>query len=472
MRFAALRAGLRTLRCRLTLWNTAVVLLMVIVTLVSVHEGLRLMMVHEADELLREDLLEIELAFQQSHARWSRVHEEIDHMAKGHARRGLFVQIFDANGSLLWSSSNLPVSARDVPLEQFDKPFFEGDHRLLQQRLHFEGMPSRIVRVGSAWDLGATDFQKLTWLMLGIGVVAVLIAPLGGYLLARGATRPIARIIDTTTRLEPARLEERLEVGGSGDELDRLSLTINAFLDRLADYLERNRRFTADAAHELRSPLAAMQSSMEVALQTDRGAEEYKDLMADMLEECARLRRLTNQLLVLAESDAGRLLPVAVPVALDQVVCKAVEMFQGVAETEHVELTACIEEPLHVLGDCNRLRQVVNNLIDNAIKFTPAGGQVRVDLARHDDAAVLAVRDTGRGMSTEQLAQIFERFWQADRARQRGTGLGLSICRAVVNAHGGTIRVASTPGEGACFEVNLPAHVSDSRPAEGAARQD
>ncbi|MGE3805659.1 MAG: sensor histidine kinase [Gemmataceae bacterium] len=458
---------MRTLRFRLTLWNALVVLLVVGGTLLGVHEGLRLIMIHEVDKLLEQDLLEIKLALEQSHPNLSASEEEIERMALSHTQRGLFVQLFRSGGPPLWSSTNTPVSVAQTGLQKLGRPFFVGELRVLQRNVVLPDKQALTVRVGSSWDFGATDFQTLTWLMLGMLVLVLFIAPLGGYLLASWTTGALARIIDTTARLKPSKLDERLEIRGSGDELDQLSITINAFLDRLAGYLDINRRFTADAAHELRSPLAAMQSALEVALNAERSSEEYKELIVELLEECERLRRLANQLLLLAESDVHRLLPVAEPVPLDQVVRRAVDMFQGVAESAGVELAANIAAPMIIHGDRGRLRQVVDNLIDNAIKFTPAGGNVQVDLVRDRaaDQAVLTIRDTGVGIDPKDLKRIFERFWQADRARTaRGAGLGLSICQAIVASHGGTIDASSEVGCGTTLEVRLPAAAAGQVP--------
>ncbi len=299
--------------------------------------------------------------------------------------------------------------------------------------------------------------------------------PLGGYLLAGRATRPIAQIIDTTERLHPSCLQERLPLRGSHDELDKLSRTINGFLDRIAAYVQQGREFTANAAHELRSPLTALQSSLEVALNADRTVDEYKEMLATLLEECGHMRVLINQLLLLAEEDSGRIALNPKASRLDQIVASSLEMFQVVAEAAEVELTARKIEPILIRGDGNRLWQVVNNLLDNAVKFTPSSGQIVLE-CRLDEStrqAILVVKDTGIGIAGEDLPHIFERFYQGDKARQRekpsrGTGLGLSICESVVAAHGGTIEVVSTPGAGSTFTVRLP---DCSRPALTAERR-
>ena len=264
-------------------------------------------------------------------------------------------------------------------------------------------------------------------------------------------------------------MEERLPIRGTLDELDQLSATINRFLDLLGDYLERNREFVANAAHELRSPLAAVQSSVEVTLNTDRTVEEYQDLLAEIADQCGQLRVLVNQLLLLAETDVRSSVDRR-PVRFDRLVEKSIEMFRGAAEERGIQLAGDLEDPLTLYADGDRLRQVVNNLIDNSLKFTAKGGQVDVSLHIEPVAheLILTVTDTGMGISPDDLPHVFERFYRGDKSRQRenltsGNGLGLSICHSIVLAHGGTIHAESEPGRGTTFTVLLPLPDVDRR---------
>jgi len=325
------------------------------------------------------------------------------------------------------------------------------------------GVPHWTIRVGSSYAPLEADVAQLTNLMLLVGAIVLLISPLGGYWLAGRATRPLAHIIDTTAQLHPSSLEQRLPLRGTRDELDRLSATINGFLDRIATYLEQNREFTANAAHELRSPLAAIQSSLEVSLNTDRTVDEYKELLLEVLDECGGLGVLVNQLLLLAESDAGHLQIGSEPVHLDHIVRKSFDMFQGVAEAGGIDLRIIRLDPVRFVGDAGRLRQVINNLLDNAIKFTPQKGRIEIDLslAPGGDPAFFRVRDSGMGIPPEDLAHVFKRFYRGDKSRRRetqsrGTGLGLSICESIVASHGGRIDVESTVNRGTTFIVTLP----------------
>jgi heavy metal sensor kinase len=464
MSFDRLKTLLPTLRFRLTLWNTAIVLALLVVNLAAIRAGLQFTMMRMVDEFLREEMY---LAIQYLDIlgdKPDQLHVRYDLQATSHPRRRLFVQLLDDRGQLAWSSeqspeeNTLPASAAALA-----NPATVDGYRILCRRAVSPGGQAMMLRVGCGLERAQADLKRFINILLTAGLVLLLIAPLGGYLLAGRATRPIAHIIRVANRLRPAQFDERLPIRGTHDELDRLSQTINNLLDRIAAYLRQSREFTANAAHELRSPLTALQSSLEIALNADRTTEEYKEVLSVLLEECGHMRFLVNQLLILAEGDAGQLRLHSQALRLDQIVANSLEMFQAVAEAADVELIARRLEPAMIHGDGNRLWQVVNNLIDNAIKFTPARGRVALDFhfdeERHE--CILEVTDTGSGINPHDLPHIFERFYQGDKARQRetpsrGLGLGLSICQAVVVAHGGTIDVASTPGQGTTFTVRLP----------------
>jgi len=300
--------------------------------------------------------------------------------------------------------------------------------------------------------------------LIPIGGGFLLLTPAAGYWLALRATRPIADILETAGRLQPTRLGDRLPTRDTGDELDRLSSTINRLLDEVAGYVDRQQQFVADAAHELRGPLAAIQNSLEVAGNRARSPEAYQTTIEDVLGETRHLSKLANDLLLLAEmGEADTQLPADV-CDLDDLARQTVSMFSGVAEEHAISLEIRSVGRTAVSGDRQRLRQVISNLIDNAIRFTPAGGTIVLSVANDfpHSQAVLAVADDGRGIAADQAARVFDRFFQADDARNRGDsarggGLGLPICRSIVERHGGTIVVTSPgPGKGTTVTVRLP----------------
>jgi signal transduction histidine kinase len=293
------------------------------------------------------------------------------------------------------------------------------------------------------------------------GLVVLVVAPLSGYWLAGWVTRPLHTILHTTARLRPGALRERVPLRGYGDEMDELSATLNSLLDRLETHLDQQRSFVANAAHELRSPLAALRTLAEVALSHEHSPAEYQDRLADILESCAALSVLVNQLLLLAEGEAS-LVGAVGPVRLDLLAARAVDMFAGTAEAREVSLRIERSLPALARGNETHLRQIVYNLLDNAIKFTPAGGSVEVEVYPEEEgrSVILRVIDSGSGISPADLPHVFERFYRADKSRAReqrgGYGLGLSICQAIVAAHGGEIRLTSRLGQGTTVMVRLP----------------
>ncbi len=296
-------------------------------------------------------------------------------------------------------------------------------------------------------------------------IIALVLAPLGGYLLALRATMPLNVMIRTTERLRPQQMNERLPTRNTKDELDQLSEAFNRLLDRIAEYLTKRQDLLANSAHELRTPLAALRSTAELALSSDRSVDEYRELIESIVSECGNLEQLVNQLLLLSETESAHFESRGEVVDLSRITSEACDMFGAVAESRGVELKTDIAEGVLVDGSRLHLRQLLNNLIDNAIKFIPAEGSVKVLLEQSPEKVCLKVCDTGVGIAPEEQQRLFERFYRGDRARRRdtptrGTGLGLSICRAIAEAHGGTIHVESEPGVGTQFSVCLPSHVT------------
>jgi heavy metal sensor kinase len=275
------------------------------------------------------------------------------------------------------------------------------------------------------------------------GLVFLAISLAGGFWLAQQAVRPVAQSIDAARQLNPADLTARLPRTGVDDELDQLAGTINDLLDRLARYHAQIIQFTADASHELRSPLAAMRAAIEVALQQPRSADEYRDQLGALAEQCDRLAGLVNSLLLLARADAGQIEIHKQRVDLRTLAANMVELYQPLADERSIALSySGAAETSGILGDAPLLQQLVANLIDNALKFTPAGGHVDVGIANDDKFIQLRVQDDGAGIPPDKLPHVFERFYQADAARaSAGTGLGLSICQWIVEAHGGAIEI-------------------------------
>ena len=311
-----------------------------------------------------------------------------------------------------------------------------------------------------ARPLAETDeaLKLLALALAGGGVFVVLAAARGGAWLTRAAFSPIAQIAETTAGIVGAEdLSRRVPVPAAQDELQRLTVTINAMLARLEQQFNSQRRFLADVSHELRTPLAAMRGNLEVL---DRGAARDQQLLteslSDMRSEVGRLIRMVNDLLLLAQSEAGVELRHE-PVEIDSLMLEVHRELRPLANGVHLRLSH--EDVLVVTGDRDRIKQALLNLMVNAIQHTPTGGTVTLSVAKHGDYAAIRVADTGCGIAPEDIPHIFDRFYRADKARTRvrgGAGLGLPIVRGIAEAHGGDVSVESTPDQGSTFTLLLP----------------
>jgi two-component system OmpR family sensor kinase len=270
----------------------------------------------------------------------------------------------------------------------------------------------------------------------------------------------VVRIIALTKKIEASRLDQRLPHPGVNDEIGRLVDTLNRMIARLETSFAAVNRFTADASHELRSPLATVRNTVDLALERPRSAEEQTAAFASIGEEIDRIRSLVEDLLLLARADSGRLVMQMGAVRLGEIVEAQVETHQALAQERNINLRLHRRMDDPIPGDERWLHQVVCNLLDNALKYTPEGGTVSVDMQRVDRVVRCTVSDTGPGIREADLERVFERFFRSDPSRSRtnvpGLGLGLSIAAWVVGEHRGMIRAANEPGGGARFTVDLP----------------
>lgn len=395
--------------------------------------------------------------------------------AGGSSLRGLdkLAQIVDAEGRVLDRSANLGgaalpapppllASLRDGQVSVETVPDVGGEPvRVVSVPVAVEGRFRYGIQVGTSLRAARGFLRTARLLFLG-GSAAILgaITLIGGFL-ARRALRPIDRMVGLARRIGASNLRQRLPDPGSRDEVGRLAATLNEMLDRIERAFEHQRRFTADASHELRSPLSRLRSEVEVTLRRPRAAPEYEAVLRSALEEVERLSRLSEELLALARLDAGEgAEPSQVPVPLAPLVEEELKRLEAEAGERRLAVVLEGHPGLAVQGTPEALlRLVVANLLHNAVKFSPPGGRVTVTVAPEGAQGILAVSDTGPGIPPEDLPRVFDRFYRASASRSPdvpGVGLGLAIARAIVEAHGGRIAVQSTPGGGATFTVRLP----------------
>ncbi len=351
-----------------------------------------------------------------------------------------------------WVPQSSPIPPPDPAIRELSPP------RETQQPLDIEA-GTAVVVVGRPTDDMVYALRTLRNTLLIAAPLTLLLSGIGGLFLVRRTLKPVDKIIATARAIEETDLAKRVPVE-SRDELGRLAQTINSMLDRLEKAFARQRQFTDDASHELRTPLSVIEAEATLALRRERDAQAYRDALAIIAEESSSMHRLVNQLLTLARGDSldRENLETSV-VDLGSIVGEVLAVLEPLAKERGVELSSQTDT-VHIAGDPVRIRRLVINLADNAIRYTERGGSVWVSVAAEGAEAVLRVRDSGIGIAAEHLDRVFERFVRLDSSRHRGSeasgsGLGLAICQQITQLHGGTIKVESEPGQGSTFIVRL-----------------
>jgi heavy metal sensor kinase len=334
-----------------------------------------------------------------------------------------------------------------------------GRVRLVNTALPSDTDRTYLMQIGGSLDpldSALEGFLDALALVLPISLVA---AAYLGSLMAGRALSPLKAAARSAAEITPAQLNRRLPVRGADDELDHLLSAFNGTLARLEAAVGQMKQFTASVAHELRTPLTVLRGEAEIALMQNRSDEDYRALVSSQLEEFDKLIRMINETLILARAESGDIRLEQESVDLSALIDELVHDMQPVSSAKEVDLGSNVQPDIRLTGDHGWLERMLLNLIDNAIKFTPEGGKVDVQLTREDNSAVIRVADTGPGIAPEALPHIFDRFFRADPSRSRdveGAGLGLTLVHWIVEQHHGSIDVDSRPGSGSIFTVRLP----------------
>lgn len=384
-----------------------------------------------------------------------------------------YAQVWSASGESLLRTQYI---TEDLPLDRASLAAAAAGELVLTEQT-FQGLPIRslyypLERMGMAHARHVLQvaapltgrnalLRQLAWLLFGITALAGGASFLGGWWLARRVVRPVHEITAQAEAVRAGTLGRRIEAQADAHEYERLVHVLNTMLARLEGAFAAQRRFTADASHELRSPLTALRGEIELALRRERQPDEYRRVLASSLEEVDRLTRLAQDLLTLARTDAGVMQPRLQPTGVCERAAAVVERLRPTAAEKHLSLTLDCPSAPQVLADPGLLEQLIWNLVDNAVRFTPAGGEVAVHVAGTAAAVSIQVADTGPGVRTAERERIFDRFYRADEARTAsgavgGTGLGLSIVRAIAEVHGGSITFRPRAGGGSIFEATFP----------------
>ncbi|HWZ99717.1 MAG TPA: ATP-binding protein [Candidatus Dormibacteraeota bacterium] len=378
---------------------------------------------------------------------------------------GALLEVADAQGNWIFRSSQFALASPPIPdLRGANVDFFTTNLDFSQYRIAMQRVKAgnEIFEIRAAvptepFDQALDHFRLIEKECLPL---LVLLASLLGYWLSGRSLAPVNRIIETAELVGVQNLSRRLEVPKAKDELRRLTLTLNAMLDRIETSFKKITQFTADASHDLRTPVAVIRTSAELALRKERSEVEYRDALNKILATSVETSELLENLLSLARADAGALGLELHPLELGEHVRKVQE--RAVILSADKSLDFRLEAPttpVWVKADAIALDRLLSILVDNAIKYTPSGGHCEIALSQEKDNAQITVSDSGIGITKEDIQHIFDRFYRADRARsrnRRGAGLGLAIARWITDMHGGKIMVESEPGAGSIFRVSLP----------------
>jgi heavy metal sensor kinase len=315
-----------------------------------------------------------------------------------------------------------------------------------------------LVQVGKSTEAREALLARFRAALGLVTLSIVFIALTGGWLATQSALSPIRRLTLAVRRIiRTGRTDARVPLDGSGDAIDELTGLFNTMLDKIEGLVTAMRGALDNVSHDLRTPLTRLRGAAELALASAPDVDRYREALADCVEESDRVLVMLNTLMDISEAESGAMQLQREPVHLAEIVARAVDLYREVADAKGVSLSADAPADVTVAADRTRLEQVAANLIDNAVKYTPHGGCVDVEVRREEGAAVLRVRDTGSGIPADELPRIFDRLFRGDTSRaERGLGLGLSLVKAVVEAHGGTVEVVSEPGRGSVFTVRFP----------------
>jgi heavy metal sensor kinase len=454
----------RSLAFRLALLYTAVCAVLSIAAFVIFYQLMVSNMHARADNALIEELNECSSLLAAKGL--ASLKEEIYRKAQSAGTGKVFLRLLTTDGKEIASSDLGPwqgISISETALKRAapGRPVFEtfklsgGEHSA--RVIYGLAAPGMVLEIGRSLKDDEEILEDFRQAFRTVLAIVLTVVALGGWLVARQALTGVREVTKTAMAISQGAMEKRVSLTGRGDEIDRLSLTFNHMLERIQSLITEMREVTDNIAHDLKSPVTRIRGLAEVTLTTGRSLNEYRNMAASTIEECDCLLGMINTMLEISEFEAGVATLNITKVDVSALIEEACDLFQPFAEDRKLVIKTKVAPRLLLAGDKSKLQRVVTNLLDNAIKYTPAGGTITVSAEEEENKVKISLRDTGIGIAADDIPHIFDRFYRADQSRSEpGAGLGLSLVMAIIQAHGGDIQVKSAPGAGSTFTIVLP----------------
>jgi heavy metal sensor kinase len=465
----------KSLAFQLTIWYIVILGIIVVLAGAFLYQGFKKGLMSDLDADLFEIAEGLNTIWQRRGVTWDEALAKAETQFKNADPFLLAIERGESQqraGEKIYRADRVPPGAFVFDREVYDRAEArDWDHLLYLTVSHKALSPSpvrvvflplrgeTIIQAGVSMARINGELARLALIMALAGILLLALASLGGIFIIRKALRPVRSVVEAARRINADDLSLRIETGNRRDEIGALVDTFNEMIARLEMSIKKIRQFSGDVSHELRTPLTIIRGEIEVLQRKDRTSEEYRQMMISVLEETARMNKIIDDLLFLSRLEALAKIDFAGPVLLDEVLVRSFESRELPARRKGVSLVLRDAVSLRVCGEENLLERLIFNLMDNAIRYTPAGGKIDVSLTAEAGFVVLRVQDSGIGIPDASLPFLFDRFYVVDKSRSKesgGSGLGLAIVKEVVDAHRATIEVRSRPGDGTTFIVRFP----------------